>query len=72
MKSLLDNKTTELVVSTYFTKKHKFKLRRLERLIYIRKIDSIFNKKGPIKYIVDTNILYKEHREKRLILQLKS
>jgi len=55
---LLDSKAMRLVMSLEFTKKQEFKLKKIERPIYIRNINSSFNKKGPIKYIVKMNIYY--------------
>ena len=40
-------------MSLEFTKKNKFKKKKLERLIYIRNINSIFNHEEPIKHIVN-------------------
>ena len=42
----------------------EFNLKKIERLIYVRNMNSIFNKKGPIEYIVEVNIFYKGHRER--------
>jgi len=38
--------------------KKGFKLKKIERPIYVRNIDGIFNKKGLIEYIVEVNIYY--------------
>ena len=35
-----------------------FKLKKMERPIYMRNVDGIFNKERPIKYIVEVNIYY--------------
>jgi len=61
---LLDNGVTESVISSEFAKKQEFKLKKMERLIYVRNIDSSSNKKGPIEHMVDINIYYQGHREK--------
>jgi len=45
-------------------RKQEFELKRIERLIYIRNMDSFFNKERPIKHIVEVNIYYQEHRER--------
>ena len=42
----------------------EFKLKKIERPIYIRNIDSSFNKEDPIEHIVEVNIYYQEHRER--------
>jgi len=36
----------------------------MERPIYVRNVDGMFNKERPIKYIVEVNIYYQEHRER--------
>ena len=61
---LLDSRATRLVMSSEFTRKLKFKLKKIERLIYVRNVDIIFNKEGPIEHIVEMNIYYQRHRER--------
>ena len=61
---LLDGEITGLVISLKFARKQEFKLKKIERLIYVRKVDSFFNKKGQIEYIVKVNIYYQGHRER--------
>ena len=39
-------------------------MKKIERPIDIRNVDSSFNKKGPIEYTVEVNIYYQEHRER--------
>ena len=58
VKMLLDSRAIELVISSEFIKKQKFKLKKIERPIYVRNVDSSFNKKEPIKYIIKMNIYY--------------
>jgi len=53
-----------LVISSKFTKKHCLKLKKIENTIYIRNIDRIFNKEGPIENIVEVNLYYKGYRKK--------
>ena len=55
---LLDSGTIVLVMSLKFARKLRFKLIKIERLIYVRNIDSFFNKKEPIEHTVDVNIYY--------------
>ena len=64
VKRLLDSSTTGLVLSSEFVRKQEFKLKKIKRQIYIRNIDSSFNKKEPIKYMVKVNIYYQGHRER--------
>ena len=64
MEVLLDSSTTELVMSSEFVRKQGFRLKKIDRLIYMRNVDSSFNKEGLIKYIVEVKIYYQEHRER--------
>ena len=50
-----------------YARKQGFKLKKIERLIYMRNMNSSFNKKGPIEYIVEVNIYYQGHRERIVI-----
>ena len=61
---MLDSGATELVMSSEFARKQGFKLKKIERSIYVRNVDETFNKEGPIEYIVEVNIYYQRHREK--------
>jgi len=45
---LLDSGATRLVISSKFAKKQGFKLKKLERLMHVRNVDSSLNKEGPI------------------------
>jgi len=47
-----------------FARKKRFKLKEIERLIYVRNIDRTFNKKGLIKHTIEVNIHYQDHRER--------
>jgi len=58
---LLDSEATELVMSSEFVRKQGFKLRKIERPIYIRNVDEMFNKERPIKHMVEINIYYQRH-----------
>jgi len=58
VKALLDSGATELVISLEFTKKQRFKLKKIERPIYMQNIDGSFNKKESIEYMVKVNIHY--------------
>ena len=49
VKMLLDNRVIKLVISLKFTRKQGFKLKKIERLIYIRNMNSFFNKEEPIE-----------------------
>ena len=64
MEALLDSGATELVMSLEFAKKQEFKIKKIKRPIYVRNIDSSFNKERPIEHTVEVNIYYQGHRER--------
>jgi len=64
---LLDSGMTELVMSSEFVRKQEFKLKKIERPIYIRNMDSSFNKERSIEHIVEVNIYYQGYRERMKI-----
>jgi len=64
VEALLDNGATELVMSLEFAKKQEFKLKKIERLTYVRNMNKTLNKEGPIENTVEVNIYYQEHKER--------
>ena len=64
VEALLDSGAMGLVMSSEFAKKQGFKLKKLEKPIYVRNVDGLLNKEGPIQYIVEVNIYYQGHRER--------
>jgi len=64
VEALLDSGVTGLVMSSEFTKKQGFKLKKLERLINVRNVDGSLNKESPIENTVEVNIYYQGHRER--------
>ena len=60
----MDNEAIELVISLKFVRKQKFKLKKIERLIYVRNVDGTLNKKGLIKHMIEINIYYQGYRER--------
>ena len=64
MEALLDSGMTKLVMSLEFTRKQRFKLKKIEEPIYVRNVDRIFNKEGLIEYTVEVNIYYQGYRER--------
>ena len=64
VEALLNNRATELVISLEFARKQEFKLNKIKRLIYVRNMDSSFNKERSIEHTVEVNIYYQGHREK--------
>ena len=61
---LLDSGVTGLVMSSEFTRKQRFKLKKLDRPIYVRNMNSLLNKKRLIEHTVEVNIYYQEYRKK--------
>ena len=53
VKVLLDSRVTGLVMSSEFTKKQGFKLKKLERLMNVRNVNGSLNKEGPIENTVE-------------------
>ena len=45
-------------MSLEFVRKQGFKLKKIERPIYVRNINSFFNKEELIEYTVEVNIYY--------------
>jgi len=64
VEALLDSEATVLVISSEFARKQIFKLKKLDRPMYVRNVDSSLNKEGPIEHIVEVNIYYQEHWER--------
>jgi len=61
---LLDSRAMGLVMSLEFARKQVFKLKKMERPIYVRNVDKTFNKERPIENMVEVNIYYQGHRER--------
>ena len=64
VEALLDSRVTGLVMSSEFTRKQGFKLKRLERPMHVRNIDGSLNKERSIEYTVEVNIYYQGYRER--------
>jgi len=64
VEALLDSRATGLIMSSEFTKKQRFKLKKLEKSINVRNIDRLFNKERLIENTVEVNIYYQEYRER--------
>jgi len=64
VEALLDSGATGLVMSSEFARKQGFKLKKLDRLIYVRNVDGLLNKEGLIEHMVEVNIYYQGHRER--------
>ena len=61
---LLDSGAMGLVMSSEFTRKQGFKLKKLERPMQVRNVDRTFNQEGLIENTVEVNIYYQGHRER--------
>jgi len=61
---LLDSGVVILVISLEFARKQEFKLKKIEKPIYMCNINNFFNKKEPIEYTVEVDIDYQEYRER--------
>ena len=64
MEALLDSGVMRLVMSLEFVRRQRFKLKTLEKPMYVRNVDGSFNKKRPIEHTVEVNIYYQEYRER--------
>ena len=64
VEALLDSSATGLVISSEFARKQGFKLKKLDRPMYVRNMDGLLNKEGPIEHTVEVNIYYQEYRER--------
>ena len=64
VEALLDSGMTGLVMSSEFARKQGFKLKKLDKPIYVRNMDGLLNKEEPIEHIVEVNIYYQGHRER--------
>ena len=53
-----------LVMSSEYTRKQGFKLKKLKRPVYVRNVNGSLNKEKPIVYTVEVNIYYQGHRER--------
>ena len=62
--ALLDSGATGLVMSEEFTKKHRFRRMKLERLVYMRNVNSMLNYVGPIVDTVEVEIFFKGHKKR--------
>jgi len=64
VEALLNSSAIGLIMSLEFVRKQRFKLKKIERPIYIRNVDRTLNKEGPIENTIEVNIYYQGYREK--------
>ena len=71
VEALLNTRATRLVMSSEFARKQEFyfKLKKIERPIYIRNVDGSFNKERLIEHTVEFNIYYQGYRERIKIVR---
>jgi len=60
VKVLLDSGAIGLIISLEFVKKNKFRKKKLNKLIYVRNVNSIFNYKRLIEHIVEMELFYRK------------
>ena len=63
IEALLNSSATGLVISSEFTRKNKFRKKKLDEPKYMRNIGSTSNYKGPIKYTVEVKLFYRGYKE---------
>ena len=51
-------------MSSEFARKQGFKLKKLNRPMYVRNVNGSFNKERLIEHMVEVNIYYQGHRER--------
>jgi len=61
VEALLDSDATGLVMSSEFARKQGFKLKKLDRPMYVRNVNGSLNKERPIEHTVEVNIYYQGH-----------
>jgi len=67
VKVLLDSSAIGMFMDRKTTKKHGFKIKKLERLLIVRNVDGTGNSKGNIMHQVEVNMFYKNHVERMRI-----
>jgi len=71
VEALLNSGMIELVMSSEFVRKNKFKKKKLDRPIYVRNMNSTLNYKGLIEHTVKLELFYKEHKERTEVDMIK-
>ena len=70
--ALLDSVVMGLVMSEKFARRHKFRRTKLEKLMYMRNVDSMLNYAGPIIDTVKVEIFFKGYKEQTSIDVIES
>ena len=63
----LDSEAMGLVISKEFVRKYKFRRTKLEKLVYVRNVDSMLNYAGPIVDTVEVEIYFKRYKKQTSI-----
>ena len=67
MTKALDSEAMGLVISEEFVRKYKFRRTKLEKLVYVRNVDSMLNYAGPIVDTVEVEIFFKRYKKQTSI-----
>ena len=70
VETLLNSRATKLVINKEFTRKYRFRRTKLERLIYIRNVNSTLNYMELIVDIIEIKIFLKNIRRELLKLRI--
>ena len=60
----MDSRTIGLVISLEFARKNQFRKKKLDRPIYMRNLNGIFNHEKLIEHTVEVELFYKGHKER--------
>jgi len=64
VEALLNSRAMGLVMSLEFIRKQRFKLKKIERPIYMRNMNGMFSKERLIEHTVKVNIYYQGHKDR--------
>jgi len=65
VEALLDSGVIGLVMSLEFARKNKFRKNKLDRLIYVRNVNSTFNYKELIEHMVEVELFTKSTKKEQ-------
>ena len=65
VEALLDSGVIGLVMSLEFARKNKFRKNKLDRLIYMRNVNSTFNYKELIEHMVEVELFTKSTKKEQ-------
>ena len=64
VETLLNSRVIGLIMSLKFARKQGFKLKKTERLIYVRNVNGFFDKERFIEHIAEVNIYCQGYRKR--------